>query len=108
MSEGPTRHCPGCGQTLRFPSHIGGMLMACPVCGHRFASPFKLAGASAAAAPLTAPPRLDPAPETVAKPVAQPALPDHTPVPPVPGDLKPVRQNTLAARVAAKYAAKSS
>ena len=27
MSEGPVRHCPGCGQALRFPSNVGGVLM---------------------------------------------------------------------------------
>ena len=107
MSEGPVRHCPGCGQALRFPSHIGGVLMACPVCGHRFASPFRLAGApSAPPQPLTAPPRPDPAPDP--PPAAQATEPEATPTPAKPAEFTTVRQNTLAARVAAKYAAKSS
>jgi uncharacterized protein (UPF0212 family) len=35
---------PGCGQQLRFPEDIGGMLMACPSCGNKFQSDFKLGG----------------------------------------------------------------
>lgn len=34
--------CPKCGQQLRFPKDIGGMLMACPSCGQKFYSDFKL------------------------------------------------------------------
>ncbi len=41
--------CPKCGQQLRIPNHIGGMLMACPSCGQKFHSDFKLAGAGKAA-----------------------------------------------------------
>jgi len=37
------KNCPQCNQDLRFPDHIGGMLMACPVCGQKFHSDFKLA-----------------------------------------------------------------
>ena len=106
MSEGPVRHCPGCGQALRFPSHIGGMLMACPVCGHRFASPFRLAGA-----PSVSPPpaslRPDAALQTVPAPSAAATLPDVAPRPAAPAGDAPVRPTTLAAKVAAKYAAKS-
>lgn len=94
MSEGPVRTCPGCGQTLRFPCDIGGMLMACPVCGHQFASPFRLAGSM-------------PAPQAVSS--AVPAGPSSPPVAaqPAPPALKPVRADTVAARVAALYAAKA-
>jgi uncharacterized Zn finger protein len=37
------KKCPECGQMLRFPVNIGGMLMACPSCGKKFHSDFKLA-----------------------------------------------------------------
>jgi tRNA(Ile2) C34 agmatinyltransferase TiaS len=36
------KKCPKCGQRLRFPENIGGMLMACPSCGKKFHSDFKL------------------------------------------------------------------
>ncbi len=88
MSEGPVRTCPGCGQALRFPGNVGGMLMACPVCGHRFATPFKLAAA-------TPPPIASNATfPTAASPSSQPSAPNSLP-------------NTLAARVAALYASKA-
>lgn len=101
MSEGSVRQCPSCGQALRFPSHVGGVLMACPVCGHRFVSPFRLADDPA----LATPPRPAPLhPTPVPDPVLQPVvLPEPTPATP-----QPIRQNTLAARVAAKYAKKAS
>jgi hypothetical protein len=35
---------PGCGQQLRFPEDIGGVLVACPSCGNKFQSDFKLGG----------------------------------------------------------------
>jgi len=38
------KKCPKCGQQLRFPEDIGGMLMACPSCGNKFQSDFKLGG----------------------------------------------------------------
>ncbi|MDH5297888.1 MAG: zinc-ribbon domain-containing protein [Desulfobulbaceae bacterium] len=41
--------CPQCGQQLRIPDKIGGLLMACPTCGQKFSSDFKLAAATAAA-----------------------------------------------------------
>ena len=110
MSEGPVRHCPGCGQALRFPSHIGGMLMACPACGHRFASPFRLAGAPSVPPPSTASPRPAPASETApasTAPTAAGTLPEAAPRPVAPAGDKPARPTTLAAKVAAKYAAKS-
>lgn len=45
QSEYIEKKCPDCGQMLRFPAKLGGMLMACPTCGKRFYSDFKLAGA---------------------------------------------------------------
>ena len=45
MAEYITKKCPKCGQQLRFPTNIGGMLMACPSCGQKFSSDFKLGNA---------------------------------------------------------------
>ena len=45
MIEHKEKKCPKCGQQLRFPKNIGGMLMACPSCGEKFHSDFKLGGA---------------------------------------------------------------
>ena len=87
MSDAPVRTCPGCGQALRFPPDVGGVLMACPECGHRFASPFRLAGN--ANSPTPPPPPAAP---------LQPLQP--------PANLTIVKINTPAARAAAKYAAK--
>ncbi|WP_155318842.1 hypothetical protein [Desulfosarcina alkanivorans] len=42
MTDHTIKTCPKCGQQLRFPEKIGGVLMACPSCGHRFQSDFKL------------------------------------------------------------------
>lgn len=44
MRNSVEKKCPQCGQRLRFPKNIGGMLMACPGCGARFYSDFKLGG----------------------------------------------------------------
>jgi DNA-directed RNA polymerase subunit RPC12/RpoP len=44
MAEHTEKKCPKCGQILRFPKNIGGMLMACPSCGNKFHSDFKLGG----------------------------------------------------------------
>jgi DNA-directed RNA polymerase subunit RPC12/RpoP len=44
MRNSVEKKCPQCGQRLRFPTNIGGMLMACPACGTRFYSDFKLGG----------------------------------------------------------------
>lgn len=44
MSEYIIKSCPKCGQQLRFPKHIGGMLMSCPSCDTKFASDFKVGG----------------------------------------------------------------
>ncbi|HML53700.1 MAG TPA: hypothetical protein PKC79_06355 [Solidesulfovibrio magneticus] len=85
MSDALVRTCPGCGQTLRFPPDVGGVLMACPECGHRFASPFRLAAAAKSPTPPVPP--------------AAPAQP--------PATLTTIKINTPAARAAAKYAANS-
>lgn len=42
MTEYKLKKCPECGQQLRFPEDIGGMLMKCPSCGRQFQSDFKL------------------------------------------------------------------
>lgn len=42
MTEYKLKKCPKCGQQLRFPADIGGMLMECPSCGEKFQSDFKL------------------------------------------------------------------
>lgn len=116
MSEEPVRHCPQCGQALRFPAGVGGVLMACPNCGYRFASPFRLAGQAGtayappngrtAAAPppvVTAPPLLIP-PETVSP---EPEEKEEAAETPPQEALTSVPHNTMAARVARLYASKS-
>ncbi len=45
MNDHTVKKCPKCGQQLRFPENIGGMLMACPSCGEKFQSDFKLGSA---------------------------------------------------------------
>lgn len=90
MSDALVRTCPSCGQKLRFPPDVGGVLMACPECGHRFASPFRLAVAAKTPTP--------PVP-----PVAPPPLQQPQP----PATLATVKNKTPAARAAAKYAANS-
>ncbi len=42
MSDYIEKKCPNCGQQLRFPQHVGGLLMECPSCGKKFHSDFKL------------------------------------------------------------------
>ena len=42
MTDNTIRTCPKSGQQLRFPKNVGGVLMACPNCGARFRSDFKL------------------------------------------------------------------
>jgi hypothetical protein len=44
MTDHTEKKCPQCHQMLRFPKNIGGMLMACPSCGKKFYSDFKLVG----------------------------------------------------------------
>lgn len=44
MTDSTEKQCPKCGQHLRFPKGVGGMLMACPSCGNKFYSDFKLGG----------------------------------------------------------------
>jgi predicted amidophosphoribosyltransferase len=42
MTDHTEKQCPQCGQQLRFPQNVGGILMACPTCGNTFHSDFKL------------------------------------------------------------------
>lgn len=44
MTEHTEKECPSCGQRLRFPKNVGGVVMACPSCGEKFSSDFKLGG----------------------------------------------------------------
>jgi hypothetical protein len=44
MTDSNEKQCPRCGQQLRFPKNIGGVLMACPSCGNKFYMDFKLGG----------------------------------------------------------------
>jgi len=46
MEKYTVQQCKKCGQKLRFPHKIGGMLMACPNCGQKFQSDFKLKGST--------------------------------------------------------------
>ena len=45
MTEHTEKTCPKCGQQLRVPKNVGGILMACPSCGEKIHSDFKLGGA---------------------------------------------------------------
>jgi ribosomal protein L37AE/L43A len=42
MSDYKKINCPKCGQLLRIPKNIGGILMECPSCGKKIHSDFKL------------------------------------------------------------------
>ncbi|MGL1932119.1 MAG: transposase [Desulfotalea sp.] len=42
MSKYTEQDCPECGQSLRFPNHVGGVTMQCPNCGQKFYSDFKI------------------------------------------------------------------
>ena len=44
MMDYTEKKCPKCGQRLRLPKNIGGIVMACPTCGNKFHSDFKLGG----------------------------------------------------------------
>ena len=44
MPKYTEKKCPECGQQLRFPTNVGGIVMACPSCGKKFHSDFKLGG----------------------------------------------------------------
>jgi len=44
MTDYIEKKCPKCDQQLRIPKDIGGVLMACPSCGEKFHSDFKLGG----------------------------------------------------------------
>ena len=50
MTEHTEKKCPNCGQKLRLPKNVGGLLMACPTCGEKFHSDFKLGGTGQRAA----------------------------------------------------------
>ncbi len=45
MSDYNKMNCPKCGQQLRIPKNIGGILMECPSCGKKIHSDFKLVAA---------------------------------------------------------------
>jgi hypothetical protein len=42
MPSKTIKNCPRCDQHLRFPENVGGVVMVCPSCGHKFYSDFKL------------------------------------------------------------------
>lgn len=44
MSDHIEKRCPKCGQQLRIPKNIGGVLMVCPSCGKKIHSDFRLSG----------------------------------------------------------------
>ncbi len=44
MTDHIEKRCPKCGQQLRIPKNIGGVLMVCPTCGKKIHSDFKLSG----------------------------------------------------------------
>jgi len=46
MTKHILKKCSKCGQKLRFPKDIGGMLMKCPSCGKKFYSDFKIGSGS--------------------------------------------------------------
>ena len=51
MTEHSETKCPNCGQKLRVPKNVGGLLMACPTCGEKFHSDFKIGSTGQRAAP---------------------------------------------------------
>lgn len=42
MSDYIEKQCSQCGQKLRFPRNVGGLVMVCPTCGQKFGSDFKV------------------------------------------------------------------
>lgn len=46
MAEYTEMECSECGQRLRIPKCIGGLVMACPTCGKKYYSDFKVAGSN--------------------------------------------------------------
>ena len=44
MTDHIEKSCPKCGQQLRIPKKVGGVLMVCPSCGKKIHSDFKLGG----------------------------------------------------------------
>jgi hypothetical protein len=89
---------------LRFPADVGGVLMACPICGRRFAAPFRLAGTKPEPTGRAVSP--PPAPAFAQTTADQTPFPPSAPTDPEP-DAKPAAPNSHAARVAALYASKS-
>ena len=51
MADYTEKQCPECGQKLRFPNHVGGVVMVCPTCGKKFRSDFKLGGVGKSSRP---------------------------------------------------------
>ena len=51
MTDYTEKKCPQCGQQLRFPNDIGGILMACPSCGNRFHSDFRVGSINRSSGP---------------------------------------------------------
>lgn len=45
MTDSIEKTCPECGQRMRIPRNVGGVVMACPECGKKFYSDFKVGGA---------------------------------------------------------------
>ena len=50
MTDHTEKKCPNCGQQLRLPKNVGGLLMVCPTCGEKIHSDFKLGGTRKSAA----------------------------------------------------------
>jgi predicted amidophosphoribosyltransferase len=44
VADHQEKECPSCGQRLRFPKNVGGIVMACPSCKQKFHSDFKIGG----------------------------------------------------------------
>lgn len=42
MSDSKIQKCHKCGQQLRIPTNVGGILMKCPACGQKIHSDFKI------------------------------------------------------------------
>lgn len=42
MSDDKIKKCPKCGQKLRIPGHIGGIVMVCPMCKEKIHSDFRI------------------------------------------------------------------
>jgi predicted amidophosphoribosyltransferase len=55
MTDYKEKTCPKCGQKLRFPTHVGGIVMRCPSCGKEFHSDFKIGHAGKQQQPSPSP-----------------------------------------------------